>query len=565
MNKESRSTALNWTYQFSKPYLWSILLLSIIGSAVAGGFILIVVVSSYILDIATGAKVGVLTYWIILLFIMIVLLALLQGLASHMRTRIAGKLEMNLRQTLFIRLTEKQYMERLQLHSGDMLHRLYSDVQLVVNGVVQLIPQFISMATKLIVGFIVMVSISPIFSVAIISAGVLMYTIGRLYRKKYKGLHKACQSTEGHTRSFLQECFENIVLIKSYCREQLIHLKLQEKQQTNYNAKLARNMVTIAATSSSYLMLSIGYFAVLVWGAMQLSAGSITFGSMLALLQMIDQVKGPFRNMSGLAPQYYAMLASAERLQELEQLNDEPNRDVINQSYISAAHMIEELEAIELDQVSYRYGQANEVLHQTSFTINKGEFVGIAGASGAGKSTLFKLILGFIQPDSGELRFRMRKGNVLNNMAARLLLAYVPQIQLMFSGTIRENLTMFNEAANDTDINDALNIACLSEEIAAFPHGLDTMIGEHNVGLSEGQAQRLSIARAVLSKAPILLLDESTSALNESLEKEVLRRLRTLQGRTVIFISHSTFVLKSCDRVISLDALKHGKELGHGA
>jgi len=159
----------------------------------------------------------------------------------------------------------------------------------------------------------------------------------------------------------------------------------------------------------------------------------------------------------------------------------------------------------------------------------------------------------------------MRKGNVLNNMAARLLLAYVPQIQLMFSGTIRENLTMFNEEATDTDINDALNIACLSEEIAAFPHGLDTMIGEHNVGLSEGQAQRLSIARAVLSKAPILLLDESTSALNESLEKEVLRRLRTLQGRTVIFISHSTFVLKGCDRVISLDTLKHGKELGHGA
>jgi len=562
--KKSTSTALHWTYSFSKPYLWGVVLLALIGASISGGFILLAVVSSAILDSATGARDGGVWYWIGLLLIIIVLQSLLHGVASQVRARISGRMEMNLRQMLFSTLNRKQYNQLYAIHSGDIVNRLSSDVQVVVNGVVQLLPQLISMSTKLIAGFIVLMNISPIFSLVIAGGGLVMYGSGRLYRLRYKTLHKKCQSTEGQTRSFIQECMENIIVIKSFCKEHLIHQKLEERQQANYRAKLQRNMVTATATTSSYLMVSLGYFAVLAWGAFQLSAGAITFGALLAFLQIMEQIKAPFRNMSGLTPQYYAMLASAERLQELEQLQDESTEA----NYVQLEHVYTELKTIECDQLTFSYESdplTRYVFYNTQLTIHKGEFVGIAGASGSGKSTLLQLILGLVQPGAGEISLLLRNGSSVPGIVGRLLYAYVPQTNLMFSGTIRDNLTMFNVAVNDSDIEHALYIACLSEDITDFPDGLDTVLGERNIGLSEGQAQRLSIARAVISGAPILLLDECTSALNRELEKEVLHRLRLLKERTVIFVSHSVSALIDCDRVIDLDRLKHRKEVGHGA
>ena len=557
-------SALQWTYRFSKPYLRGVLLLALIGSAIAIGFVLLAVLSGFILDSASGPNETVLWPWICGLGLLVLLQALLYGVASEVRARISGRMEMDLKQSLFSSLNRKQYLPLTQLHSGDVIHRLTSDVQAIVHTVVQIIPQVISMGIRLIAGFIVLMGINSRFSLMIAGAGLLLYGAGKLYRRRYQGLHKHCQQTEGQTRSFIQECLDNFLVVKSFGQEHPLGQQLNERQQANYFAKLQRNTVTTIATSSTYLMVATGYFAVLCWGAFQLSAGAMTLGALLAFLQIMQQMKAPFQSMSGLTPQYYAMLASAERLQELEHIPDEPSQEgppLTQRSYAS-------LTAIEFDHVGFGYSRGfttHEVFQTMRFSIRKGEFIGIAGVSGSGKSTLLKLILGLMQPHAGSIRFLLNHGSVELGEASRSMFAYVPQANLLFSGTVRENITLFNPALSERDVDHALYVACLGEEVAAMPRGQDTMLGERHSGLSEGQAQRLSIARAVASGAPILLLDECTSALDARMEKDVLSRLRRLPGRTIILISHSLAALASCDRLIDIGPFTHRKETGHGA
>ena len=254
-------------------------------------------------------------------------------------------------------------------------------------------------------------------------------------------------------------------------------------------------------------------------------------------------------NMSGLLPQYYNMLASAERILELTRLPDESRQP----DALPADTLYRRLQSLQVQEVFFAYDADAPVLTGASLSVHKGEFVGLAGFSGIGKSTLFKLLLGFYAPSDGRLYAALDEEEIVLGGDTRCLFAYVPQQNLLLSGTVRENIAFCCGDVTDETVWAAAETACVADAIRHLPEGLDTVLGERGAGLSEGQLQRLAIARAVLSGAPILLLDEVTSSLDEDTEVAVLRNLRALPGRTCLCISHRPAALAVCDRVLRLE------------
>ena len=545
--EEKKLKPIQWIYGYCKKHLWTVSLLAGFSALIAGSFILLALVSSRILDIASGNSEGSFLFYTGMLAVIIAFQAALNILSSNLKVRVSGKLEMQFKQAIFSSILKKSYLEVAKLHSGEIINRLTSDIDILVNGIVGIFPQMISLGTKLIVGLLVLFRIDFSFTFLILTIGMLMCVGSRIYSRKFRYLHKEVQETSGVVRSFLQECIENLIVIKSFSNESWIGEQLSAHQQKNYQKKIKRNTISNLANTTMYVMFTAGYYAALVWGAVQISRGILTFGTLTAFLQIIGQIRAPFRNISGLIPQYYSMLASAERLMELEELSDE-----LRQNEISHPHSFyEKMQAIVFENVSFSY-EDGAILKDFSVRIEKGSLNAVVGTSGKGKSTMMKLLLGLISCDKGKIYFENQEEKVLLDAGSRNLFAYVPQGNFILSGTICENITFSNQKATEADIISAAKTACIWEYIKELPKGLDTILKERGSGLSEGQIQRLAIARAILSDAPILLLDECTSALDEETERKVLKNLKKLHTKTILCISHKAAAIHCCDTQISL-------------
>lgn len=545
--KEKKLKPIQWIYGYCKRHLWAVSLLAGFSALIAGSFILLALVSSRILDIASGNSEGSFLFYTGILIVIIAFQAVLNIFSSNLKVRVSGKLEMQFKQVIFCSILKKSYLEVAKLHSGEIINRLTSDIDILVNGIVGIFPQMISLGTKLIVGLLVLFRIDFSFTFLILTIGMLMCVGSRIYSRKFRYLHKEVQETSGVVRSFLQECIENLIVIKSFSNESWIGEQLNAHQQKNYQKKVKRNTISNLANTTMYVMFTAGYYAALVWGAVQISRGILTFGTLTAFLQIIGQIRAPFRNISGLIPQYYSMLASAERLMELEELTDE-----LRQNEISHPHSFyEKMQAIVFENVSFSY-EDGAILKDFSVRIEKNSLSAVVGTSGKGKSTMMKLLLGLISCDKGKIYFENQEEKVLLDAGSRNLLDYVPQGNFILSGTIRENITFSNQKATEADIISAAKTACIWEYIKELPKGLDTVLKERGAGLSEGQIQRLAIARAILSDAPILLLDECTSALDEETERKVLKNLKKLHTKTILCISHKAAAIHCCDTRISL-------------
>lgn len=541
--------SLGWIFRHTKKYLWAVVLLAVMSGCVALGFILLALVSRRVIDIATGDASGGLIVNCGYLFGIILLQAILNILYSNVTVRVSGRIEIALKQDLFDALLQKQWRQVSAFHSGEILNRFTSDVNVVVSGVVSLIPQCVNILTKLLAGLGVLLWMDPLFAFTVLAAGGLVALASRLYSTRFKGLHKKCQETDGRTRSFLQECTENIVMIKSYLGERSVLKRLKVLQENNLRAKVRRNTYSNLANTGMFLLFNMGYFAVLAWGALRIAGGVMTFGTLTAFLQIISQIRQPFAGMSGLLPKYYSMIASAERIRELEQLENEPE----GEGHVDPNGLYDKMDSLCFSDVSYSYGDGM-VLDHAEFLLQKGETAAVMGKSGCGKSTFMKLLLGLIEPDGGGIYIKCRDGEeVPVGPAARGLFAYVPQGNMLFSGTLRDNIAFCRAEAADEQIMEAAEAACIGTFIQSLPDGLDTVIGERGLGLSEGQVQRIAVARAVLTGAPILLLDEATSALDEENERLILQSIQKLKDRTCIAVSHRRACLAVCDRLFRLE------------
>lgn len=548
MKRENNKATLKWIYARTKRFLPAVAVTSLISAFTAVSYVLLALITKRVLDIATKDAAGSLAAAGTALFAVIAVQVILSACQSLLNAYVNGRLTLSLRSYLFTLICRKRYSQISRYHSGDILNRLTSDVDVVVSSSVSIIPSVVSTVAKITAGIGAMIFMNPIIAAVILVLGITVPAIGRAINKKYKYMHKECQRTEGKTRSFMQECFENIVVIKSFASEKPFVKRLTVFMEDNFRLKIKRTGISVLASICLYTFFTAGYYAVLLWGAGGLAAGTLTYGTLMAFLQLISQLRAPLQNVSGILPQYYSALASAERLIELEKTEDE--KPPLEKE--SADRLKDNFESLEINGLCFGYGR-EAVIENCSFKIEKNKITAVTGESGSGKSTLFKLILGLYSPTAGSITVN---GKIPVDASVRGLFAYVPQGNMVLSGTVKDNITLCNPDVDEERLINAAKAAEIYDYISSLPDGFDTVLSERGAGLSEGQIQRISIARALLTEAPVLLLDEATSALDETTETRVLENIKAMSAKTVVFITHRNTSLKVCDRIIRVENKK---------
>lgn len=456
---------------------------------------------------------------------------------------VQARMESRLRADILACLMRREYSALGDYHSGELLNRMFSDVSVVVSGVISIVPTAANNLVRIVFAAGVLLSLDWRFGIFFIAAGLFVFAATRFFRPKMKRLHTRVQECEGAVRSFLQETVENLLVVRVFSAEHKMLSRNDENQTGMYKARMKRSAFSVAANAGLGLAFGAGYIFALMWGAAGIYGGTMSYGTLTAVLQLVNQIQSPFAGLSSLFPRYFSMCASAERIIALEKLPEEK----LAEKLLAA----EDFRKIILENVSFSYGE-NHVLKNVGIEVEKGDFVSLTGISGGGKSTLFLLLLGAYSPDSGSVSFLSDGGSFSAGRETRPLFAYVPQGNLLFSGTIYENISFLNDNAGEDEVRGAAEIACAMEFIDALPDGMNTRVGENGFGLSEGQAQRIAVARAILGGAPILLLDEATSALDEQTEARLLKNISALDGKTVIIVTHRPAALKICTKHLLL-------------
>lgn len=484
----------------------------------------------------------------VFLFLLIMAQLVLNLVGNSFLDRSKGRMEMILKKHMLMQIMKKDYSKVSEYHTGELQNRMFNDVAVIADGLTNILPSFIFFIVKLVCAFAYLVVIDKIFAIVFFIGGIFVFFSVRVFRNTLKKLHKQVQQTEGATRSFIQEAIINLLVVKSFVVEDKIENKTDELQNENYKVKMKRRHFNIIANGGISATFNFGYVFALAFGAFRLLSGGMTYGTVTAMLQLVNQVQAPFASLSGILPKIYSLVASGERLMEICNLPDEEEN---NKSDIDVPDTYRKLQSISFNDISFRYDR-DIILDNTSLRINKGDFVAIMGISGIGKSTLLKLLLGVFKVGSGDICLELSDNRIAVDKHTRKLFAYVPQGNMLLSGTIRDNLTFINSNATDEEIEQAVKISCAKQFIDELPLGIETVIGEKGMGLSEGQIQRLAIARSLLSEAPILLLDEATSALDEETEKQFLMNLKQLENKTCIIVSHKKAALEICNKYVQI-------------
>lgn len=456
---------------------------------------------------------------------------------------LSARLEESLRRESIAKLLRKDYVALRDYHSGELVNRMFSDVSKVVSGIVEVIPPLVCGATQVIGAAILLARMDIRFVLFFLALALVTLIVMLFFRKNHKTLHRKMQESEDALHASMQETVENIRLIKASGSEARMERRIEGRQGGFFKARMRRADFTVAMGGGVMLLFRVGWISAMGWGCYGIYRGDFTYGTLTAILQLVGQIQGPISGLSGIAAKLYTAIASAERLLELHGL---PNEAQTDEEQLDPVKTYERLESIRFDHVNFSYDRGERVLTDVCTEIKRGDFVAVTGLSGGGKSTLFLLLLGIYRPSAGAVVMATPEGERALGRSSRRLFAYVPQGNILFSGTLRENLTMFCESATEEEIARATEIACIDDFLKTLPKGLDTVIGERGIGLSEGQAQRIAVARALLSGAPILLLDEATSALDEETEAALLRNIANLQNKTCLIVTHRKAALSIC-------------------
>lgn len=488
-----------------------------------------------------GDRNGIFRYAMLLAGVVLLQLVL-RLVCNWLSEKVRAGIEMEIRQELFGCLISAETGEVSRYHTAELLNRLFSDVRICADGIADIIPAAVNMATQLLCAGVLMIVLQPWFAAVFAAAGLLMFAALTLFRSRLKGLHKQVQEKEGKVRALIQETLSNPLVVRVFGAQRKMLGRNDVSQREHYRLRMKRRALGITAGAGFGLIFQAGYVLALVWGSCGIFSGTMSYGTLTAVLQLVNQIQSPFAGLSSLLPQYYSAAASAERLIELQDLPQEP----------PAASPLrnEDFTGLEISGVRFSYG-GGEVISRADMTVNRGDIAALTGISGGGKSTLFRLILGAYKPQAGSIAIRAGNETRSPGGDTRGLFAYVPQGNCLFSGTIRDNIA-FARPADDELIMQSARAACAEDFISRLPDGLDTPIGENGAGLSEGQAQRIAVARALYSGACFLLLDEATSALDGETESRLLKNIAALDGKTVLIVTHRPAALEICSRKFTL-------------
>lgn len=530
-----------------KHSLLPLVLLTLLGIALSICGVFFAVVSKAVLDSATGGVQGNIAKPVLILVALIAAQLAMQVLFSSISVSSEGRLNKNIKKRFFSQILNKDYLQISRYHSGDLLNRMSGDIGSVASGIINIIPETVSQLVRLLLGFFVLFRLDSTVALICLLAGPVVIVVSKIYRDKMKALHKKCQETKGKSLSFMQECLQNIMVVKSFSGEKQFTSRAIMLEQDYLTHIIRRNNISIIANVLFYISITAVYYFALAWGAYKISKGLMTFGTLTAVLQLTGQIQGPFRGLSSLLPKYFALVASCERLAEITALDSE-----IKSKEIDYKSLYRDMSCITLENVSFSYDE-KPILKNASLNIEKGDFIAISAGSGIGKSTFLKLLLGIIRPLDGRIYIKLENGtSVPVDKNIRPLFAYVPQGNMVLSGTIRENIVFAQEDVDEEKIIESAKISAVWDFIGSLPQGLDTVIGEKGLGLSEGQVQRIAVARAIYSDSPIILLDEATSALDEETEKVLLQNIKNMKEKTCIIVSHRKAVFEICRKGIAI-------------
>ncbi len=454
---------------------------------------------------------------------------------SWIRIKASSKLQRHLQGNLIRDILTKEYATLKGYHSGELVNRVFSDAGVIRGGVLGILPGIISTLVSFIGAAAILIALDWRFVLLLAFAGVIGTVIVLLFRRPMKERHTRMQKAEDKLHASIQETLENIRLIKASLSEKRVFRQIDNRQEILEKEQVRQGKFHAVMNNSMGLMFTFSWLFCMLWGCAAIFRGEMTYGSLAAMIQLIGRVQGPIANVVSIAGEIYRVIASAERLMEVTNLPSE-----------GTGELLTDFDEIDIDHASFRYEDGTEdVLRDICSTIRKGEFVALTGTSGGGKTSLFQLLLGIYSPKSGKVAFRKGAEETIACRESRALFAYVPQGNTLFSGTLRENLLMFTDYASEEQIQEAIRVACIDD--LASEIGLDAELGERGVGISEGQAQRVAVARALLTRAPILLLDESTSALDEETEARMLANISAMRDKTCLIVTHRKAALSICD------------------
>ena len=559
---------IKWMANYAKPAI-PFLIFSIIVNVI---FSLIgiynVTVSKSLIDSAISGDSKQTIYWLIIMLVITLISMLSSPVTSFMSTHSSTKLTQNIQRKIYQHLQCSDWLEQSKFHSVSLLTRVTSDVSNISSAILGTIPSLVSLTVTLVGSFYTLINWAPSIAFVAVFIGPFLILVCRYFSGKLKSLYKEAQEEDVKYRSFMQESIQNIMIVKTFCMEKINMHKLLEIQDNKYKIAMRNTKLSVMTSMSMSFCSSLAYFSIFTWGVLNIAKGVTTYGTFTGMLQLYNKVQAPFSSLASMIPGLISTIAAAERLMEIETIpvekmaDENELNDITNKSLDEiAVDNITNFEStlfnnpdIIFDNVYFAYKDNNYILNKINLTIDSGETIAFVGPSGEGKTTMIRLILSLINPTKGNLF--ISENDLIKDMNRnfRNLISYVPQGNTLFSGTIRSNLLYGKPDATDDELKEALTNACAIDFVNELEDGLDTMIGEKGVGISEGQAQRIAIARAFLRVRPILILDEATSSLDPETEVKVLKSVKSLSSNpTCIIITHRPSALNICNRIMKLE------------
>lgn len=548
---------LKWIWNLTKgfrKYIWGYLIIS--------GFSMAISLSSsvagkYAVDAATGFADGIFYKYLIVMAATTIISLIMNVVSNMFNSYVSEKYSFSLRAKMFNKIQRGNWFDVSKFHSGDIIVRINDDLNSIAGSIITLAPSVIVSGIQLLIVLSILLRYEPTLAIIGLIVGPLGFAVTVIFRKQYSKYEKKLRETRSEYQSFFQDVFSNLAITKVFQLEDYNIDRFEDTRSRRLSLVIKSSKVSAAMSSAMRIIYSGGYLLCFSYCAYLLSQntsyanagaivnGTFTYGTMTLFLTLVNRIESSISSIGSLVPSLFSMLIAAKRVREVSEIEEE--------EYLEKNTEPKEV-GVKVNNITFGYTEEVTVLNKVSFEIKPGKVVGLVGRSGTGKTTMIRLLLALTKPNDGSIEYIDENGTAEKaSTASRRFISYVPQGNTLLTGTIRSNLAVSAPNVTEEAMWNALRIADADSFVKKLPEGLDTPISEKAGGISEGQAQRISIARAVLRDKPLLILDEATSALDEQTEAKICETISKEINKTCIIITHRSSMLKFCDNVIRIN------------